>query len=583
MTTDDRLTLAEQDLAFRPSSTAGTRLSDLTARLRQAGVQVREHGPVHEAAPVTGACLDSRVVRSGDLYIALPGAKAHGAQFARAAWEAGAAAVLTDADGLELMRSAGLEQAPALVVPRVRTAAGLAAAGIYGHGLDAGPSLLGITGTNGKTTTSFLAASLLEALSRRTGVIGTILTRAGRRAVPSSLTTPESTQLHGLMALMREEAVDTVVMEVSSHAVSYERIAGLRYAVAGFTNLTQDHLDLHGSMQEYFEAKAGLFTAERTARAVIVLDGGEGPEHGVAMAQAATAETTTLALGPAAARPGRLAAEHPGLTADWSVVEATPDGLGHRFVLEHAETGLRLRASVGLPGLFNVANAALAALMVLERLVPDLGLEQAVRAVAEVTDVPAGEGPFAAAVPGRMEVVGREPDGVVDFAHNPDGMVQSMSALARAREATGRSSGRTILVFGATGDRDATKRPLMGRIAAQHADVVVVTDDDPHSEDPATIRAEVLAGVREQAEAERARGRCVEVHESAPRADAIALAVRLASDEDSILLAGRGHETYQDFAGVRVDIDDRVELRARLSERHGPDGADLTEHPNAAR
>ncbi|MDO5634490.1 MAG: UDP-N-acetylmuramoyl-L-alanyl-D-glutamate--2,6-diaminopimelate ligase [Micrococcus sp.] len=558
-TTPARLSPAEQDRAFRPAATAGLEIGALQETLRQAGIEAELRGEA--ATIVRGACLDSRVVQPGDLYIALPGARAHGAQFAEAAVQAGAHAVLTDAQGLALLAEAGIEL-PVLVVPVVRTAAGVAAAGVYGHGLDAGPTLLGVTGTNGKTTTTFLLAALLEALGQRTGVIGTILTRAGQRTVPSSLTTPESTQLHALMALMREEQVRTVAMEVSSHAVSFERISGLRYAVAGFTNLTQDHLDLHGSMQEYFDAKAALFAAQCCEHAVIVLDGGEGPEWGQRMAAAVTGACTTLSLGPAAP----AGAVEPG-TADWTITELTPDGLGHRFTLTHAATGTALRASVGLPGGFNVANAALAVLMVLTSLTGSLA--ERVATLAAVVDVPAGEGPLAAAVPGRMEVVSRAPDGVVDFAHNPDGMVQSLTALSAARRAAGRQ-GRTVLVFGATGDRDASKRALMGRIAVEHADVVIVSDDDPHSEDPASIRAAVLEGARAAALAAAEQGRHVEVRESAPRADAIRLAVELADEQDTILLAGRGHETAQDFNGRRVEIDDRVELRAALATRRAP-------------
>lgn len=560
MTESSYPTPAEQDRAFRPEHVAGVAWSALTGVLRDAGIDAVETGTAPRG-PVTGACLNSRVVQPGDLYIALPGARVHGARFAAAAIEAGAVGVLTDAEGAALVAEQGLADVAMLQTGTPRTAAGAAAAAVYGEGLDAGPRLIGVTGTNGKTTTSFLACALLEAIGRRTGVIGTILTRVGDHTVPSSLTTPESPQLHALMALMREEDVDTAVMEVSSHAVSFERIAGLRYAVAGFTNLTQDHLDLHGSMEDYFEAKLGLLDAERTGRAVIVLDGGEGPEWGVAMAERSGAPVTTLALGAAAATPGALAERHPDVSPDWELTGLTPDGLGHRFELTHAATGRVLRASVGLPGRFNAANAALAALMVLEALGDD-AFEQ----LQEVLDVPAGEGPFAAAVPGRMEVVGREPDGVVDFAHNPDGMVQALESLTQARAATGRE-GRTILVFGATGERDTTKRPLMGRIAARYADIVIVSDDDPHGEEPGRIRAEVLEGVRAEAAAQAERGRTVEVHESAPRADAIRLAAALAQDEDSILLAGRGHETVQDVAGVDLELDDRVELRAALADR----------------
>ncbi|MGJ5590830.1 Mur ligase family protein [Micrococcus lylae] len=560
MTESSTLTPAEQDRAFRPDRVDGVAWSTLVEVLHGAGIEAVESGTAPRGR-VTGACLNSRVVQPGDLYVALPGARVHGASFATEAVAAGAVGVLTDAEGAALVAKQGLADLAVLKTGTPRTAAGAAAAAVYGEGLDAGPRLIGVTGTNGKTTTSFLACSLLEAIGRRTGVIGTILTRAAERTVPSSLTTPESTQLHALMALMRQEDVDTAVMEVSSHAVSFERIAGLRYAVAGFTNLTQDHLDLHGSMEEYFEAKLGLFDAARTGRAVIVLDGGEGPEWGVAMAERSGAPTTTLALGPAASVPGALAARHPDVVPDWELTALTPDGLGHRFELTEAATGRVLKASVGLPGRFNAANAALAALMVLEA----LG-EETFELLQDVLDVPAGAGPFAAAVPGRMEVVGREPDGVVDFAHNPDGMVQALESLTQARAATGRD-GRTILVFGATGERDTTKRPLMGRIAARYADVVIVSDDDPHGEDPAGIRAQVLEGVRAEAAEQAEQGRTVEVHESAPRAEAIRLAVALAADEDSILLAGRGHETVQDVAGVDVELDDRVELRAALVDR----------------
>ncbi|MDY6055567.1 UDP-N-acetylmuramoyl-L-alanyl-D-glutamate--2,6-diaminopimelate ligase [Micrococcus sp.] len=560
------LTPREQDRAFRPAHVEPVAWSELVAALTAAGRPVHVHGP--EGPAVTGVALDSRVVGAGDLYLALPGARAHGAAFAAAALEAGAAGILTDAEGVELLRRG--PQVPVLEVDSVRDAAGAVASRVYGGGFDAGPRLIGVTGTNGKTTTSFLAASLIEALGRSSGIVGTILTRAGDRTVPSTLTTPESTQLHALMALMREEGVDTAVMEVSSHAVEYRRIAGLRYAAAGFTNLTQDHLDLHGSMEAYAEAKAGLFDAGRTAHAVVVLDGGEGPRWGVAMAESAQAPTTTLALGPAGPHPGSLEREAPQARVDWEVTDLLPDGLGHRFILRHRASGRTLPASVGLPGRFNVANAALAALLVLEA----LG-EEHLDALREVLDVPAGQGPFAAAVPGRMEVVGREPDAVVDFAHNPDGMVQALRSLADARTAAGRA-GRTLIVFGAAGDRDATKRPVMGRIAAEHADVVIVTDDTPHSEAPAPIRAQVLAGAREEAERAAATGRTVLVEEVGDRAEAIRRAVELAGPEDGILVAGRGHETAMDYDGVAVPLDDRVALREALAAagRLMPTGAE---------
>ncbi|QCU77835.1 UDP-N-acetylmuramoyl-L-alanyl-D-glutamate--2,6-diaminopimelate ligase [Citricoccus sp. SGAir0253] len=565
------LTPAAQDAAFRPGRTGALPWPALLGALERAGQPADVVAGTTDRPGPAGIAMDSRTVRPGDLYAGIPGAHRHGAEFAEAVVAAGAAGILTDRAGVRWC--AGLPaDIPVLVVQDVRDAVGPAAAAVYRNAA-AGPRLFGVTGTNGKTTTSYFLAGLLEALGETTGLVGTIEIRAGGRAVPSTLTTPESTQLHALMALMREEGVSAAVMEVSSHAVSYRRISGLHYAVAGFTNLTQDHLDLHGSMEEYFEAKAGLFAAGRADRAVITLDGGpdapdaDGRTWGTRMAAAAGCPVVTLALGPAA--------DHGGTTppAEWTVTEVVPEGLGHRFTLRHAPSGREVPASTGLPGRFNVANAALAAVMVFaSRPARDWD------AVAAVLDAPVGTGPFATAVPGRMEVVGQSPDAIVDFAHNPDGMVRALESVQEARRAAGNGAGRTILVFGATGDRDRAKRPLMGRIAAQWADVVVVTDDDAHSEAPAGIRAEVLAGVHEGVRAAAAAGRTVEVHEAAPRQDAIELAVALATPADTVLVAGRGHETVQDMAGVDIPLDDRVELRAALA-RHGHVGVPESPRP----
>lgn len=559
------LTPAEQDAAFRPDHTQPLDWNDLVEALNRAGQPVDLTGTAGGwptgAGPV-GIAMDSRAVRPGDLYVGVPGANRHGAEFAGAVVAAGAAGLLTDPRGAEL--ATGLPPGtPVLVVDQVRDAVGPAAAAIH-RNAGVGPRMYGVTGTNGKTTTSYFITSLLQAWGETTGLIGTIEIRAGHRTVPSTLTTPESTQLHALMALMRQEQVGAAAMEVSSHAITYRRIAGLHFAVSGFTNLTQDHLDLHGSMEEYFAAKAGLFSARRSGRAVITVDGGpdapdaDGATWGTRMAAAAGCPVSTLSLGPASDHGG-----DPVTGTDWAVTHLEADGLGHRFTLRHAPSGRVIRTSTGLPGRFNVANAALAAVMVLESLpYSDWA------ALSALLDAPVGQGPFATAVPGRMEVVAHAPDAIVDFAHNPDGMERALESVQDARRAAGNTAGRTILVFGATGDRDRAKRPVMGRIAARWADVVIVTDDDAHQEEPSGIRAEVLAGVREGAEQAAAAGRTVRVHESAPRQDAIELAVSLATPADTILLAGRGHETVQDMGGVDVPLDDRVELRAAVA-RHG--------------
>ncbi|WP_277244764.1 Mur ligase family protein [Micrococcus terreus] len=554
------LSPADQDAAFRPKRTAALPWDTLLRALESQGQGALVARGGSSGTGPSGISMDSRTVRAGDLYVGVPGARRHGAEFAAQVVEQGAVGVLTDEAGAAWCADLP-EGTVVLIVRDVRDAVGPAAGAIY-RGVEdaAGPRLMGLTGTNGKTTTSCFLTALLRELGERTGLIGTIEIRAGERTVPSTLTTPEATQLHALMGLMRQEQVDTAVMEVSSHAVSYRRISGLHYRVAGFTNLSQDHLDLHGSMEDYFQAKAGLFQAERTDRAVITLDGGPEASWGRRMAQAATCEVSTLSLGPVAEHDSADGSVDPG--ADWAVQELMPEALGHRFTLVHQPTGRRFPASTGLPGRFNVANAALAACMVLE------GARQDWDRIGQVLDVPVGHGPFATAVPGRMEVVGHSPAAIVDFAHNPDGMVRALDSVREARRAAGNTEGRTIIVFGATGDRDATKRPLMGQIAAEWADVVIVTDDDPHSEDPGVIRADVLEGVRAAAARAGQDGRSVQVHESAPRPTAIELAVSLATPQDTVLLAGRGHETSQDFNGTRVELDDRVALREAL-HRHG--------------
>lgn len=513
-------TQLEAERAFRPARIDRVRLTDIAAAIDEIDV-------VGPEAAVTGVCLDSRAVQPGDLYVALPGARVHGARFAAQAAAAGAAAILTDAEGMSLADGSGL---PVLRTTAVRGVIGRVASRVYGTREDA-PALFGVTGTNGKTTTTYFLRSLLRELGHETGLIGTIEIVAGETTVPSVLTTPEAPQLHALMARMREAGVTAAAMEVSSHSLDYQRVAGLTYQVSGFTNLTQDHLDLHGTMEDYFASKAGLFTPEKSRHAVVTVD----DEWGARLAaerRAAGAPTLTLAT-----------TSHAGDDADWTVANVRPHGLGHAFELRGPEDAV-LRAATGLPGLFNVSNAALAVVMVLAS-----GLD--LRTLQRTLD---DRDPLTVEVPGRMQVIGTRPAAVVDFAHNAD-------ALERAIDAVRPADGRVIVVFGATGERDATKRPVMGAVAARHADVVVVTDDDPHGEEAAGIRAAVLEGARNAVSAE---GLSTDVVESAPRANAIETAVGLAREQDTILIAGRGHETVQEVQGVDHDLDDRVELRRAL-------------------
>lgn len=512
---------------IRPSTVEAVRLATIGA-----AISIPVPGPAADAV-VTGISLNSRTVAPGDLYVALSGAARHGADFAAQAVEAGAAAILTDAAGARLLALAEDTTVPVLIVESPRNVVGPLSALIFqNHPGTAGqPQLFGVTGTNGKTTTTYFINSLLRALGRRTGLIGTIEIHAGGDPIPSLLTTPESPDVHALIALMRERGLDSAAMEVSSHAISFQRVDGLLFDVAGFTNLTQDHLDLHGSMDDYFATKAELFTRARARTAVVTVD----DEWGRRLAGEAAMPVTTLSTSLGAA-------------ADWAVTATEARGLGSRFMLSGPD-GVELTVHTGLPGSFNVANAALATVMILAG-----GVDAAsVQAALDASD------PFSVAVPGRMQLIAERPAAVVDFAHNTD-------ALARALEAV-RPPGKDaklIVVFGATGQRDQGKRPAMGAIAARLADIVIITDDDPHDEDPAAIRADVLAGARTACEQDSLGCKVMEVF---PREQAISRAVELAGPQDTILVAGRGHEVWQEVKGVNLALDDRVELRNALTAR----------------
>ena len=404
----------------------------------------------------------------GDLYVALPGAARHGADFVSQAVDRGAVAVLTDDAGARLLALSADTAGPGAGGGRAAQRGGAAVR----HDLPAAslqpastPRLFGVTGTNGKTTTTYFINALLRALGQRTGLIGTIEILAGGDPIPSLLTTPESTDVHALLALMRERGLDAASMEVSSHAVSFQRVDGVVFDVAGFTNLTQDHLDLHGTMDDYFATKAELFTPRRARTAVVTVD----DEWGRRLAATAEIPVTTLATTPG------------GASADWTVTATAARGLGTDVHPERARRRHPARPHRPARRLQRGQRGAGHGDGPGQR----RGRARPCRRPWTAHD------PFTVAVPGRMQLVSEEPAAVVDFAHNTD-------ALARALEAV-RSplpGSRVIVVFGATGQRDQGKRPAMGAIAAKLADVVIVTDDDPHDEDAAAIRADVLAGAR---------------------------------------------------------------------------------------
>jgi UDP-N-acetylmuramoyl-L-alanyl-D-glutamate--2,6-diaminopimelate ligase len=452
-----------------------------------------------EGLRVTGCTHDSRAVQPGDLYAALPGAQAHGADFCEQATAAGAVAVLTDAAG-----AARVGDLPVLIAETPRSVLGEVASWVHGHPSQA-LTVLGVTGTNGKTTTAFLLEAGLRAAGHLTGLLGTVLTRIGDETVPSIRTTPEATDLHAMFAAMLEQHVTAVAMEVSSHALAYGRVDGVRFAAAAFTNLTQDHLDFHSDMEDYFLTKASLFTPERTRLGVVNAD----DAYGRRLLEAATIPLTSF-----------------GADADWSIRDVELRGDGSTFRVGSAA------ASVQLPGAFNVSNAAAAIVTLVAAGVSD---EAAVKGVAALPGVP-----------GRMERVdvGQPFTALVDYAHTPDAVA---TLLASVRAVT---PGRVIVVLGCGGDRDRGKRPLMGRAAVEGADVAVLTSDNPRSEDPLVILEEM--------------GQPDARHE-VDRRKAIALAVSLARPGDAVVVAGKGHETGQESGGVMTPFDDREVLREVLS------------------
>ncbi|MEO8813704.1 MAG: UDP-N-acetylmuramoyl-L-alanyl-D-glutamate--2,6-diaminopimelate ligase, partial [Mycobacterium sp.] len=406
-----------------------------------------------------------------------------------------------------------------------RDVLGELAATVYGHPCER-VTVIGITGTSGKTTTAYLIEAGLRAAGRTAGLIGTVGIRIDGTDLPSVLTTPEAPALQALLALMAERGVDTVVMEVSSHALALGRVDGTRFAVGGFTNLSRDHLDFHPTMADYFEAKARLFdpgSSLHAHTAVVCVD----DDAGSAMAARAGTAVTVSATG----RP-----------AQWGVERVTPrDDGGQEFTVTDA-AGVHHPVGIRLPGGYNVANCLLA-LAVLDAV--GVSPEQAAPGLRD------------ARVPGRLEPIDRGQDflALVDYAHKPGALRAVLRALRRDPH---HAHARVAVVFGAGGDRDPGKRALMGEIAAELADLAVVTDDNPRREDPAVIRRAILAGAADGS---------AEVVEIGDRRAAIEYAVCWAQPGDVVLVAGKGHEAGQTAGGRTQPFDDRVELAAALERR----------------
>jgi UDP-N-acetylmuramoyl-L-alanyl-D-glutamate--2,6-diaminopimelate ligase len=503
--------------ALRPSVGLGVPLSTLAAQVGAAPAE----GSVVPDLRITGVTLRAQDVLSGDLFAALSGATTHGARHLGDAIERGAVAVLTDAAGVAEIAEQTQPSAvvPVLVHPEPRSVLGELAATVYGRPSER-LAVVGVTGTSGKTTTTYLLEAGLRAAGRPVGLVGTIGLRINGVDVPSALTTPEAPALQAQLAVMAERGVDTVVMEVSSHALTLGRVDGIHFAVGGFTNLSRDHLDFHPTMEDYFEAKARLFDPSsplRARRAVVCVDDDAGRE----MANRADAAVTVSAQ---------------GRSADWRGEDVTAVAGEQEFTAVDP-AGVHHRIGIPLPGDYNIANC-LVALAILD--------------VLGVSPEQASTGLRHARVPGRLEQIDRGQDflALVDYAHKP-------GALGAVLQSLRRPEGRLAVVFGAGGDRDPGKRAPMGRVAAELADLVIVTDDNPRSEDPEAIRREIVAGAAEQG---------AQVIEIGDRREAIRHAVAWAQPGDVVVIAGKGHETGQSRGGQTRPFDDRIELAAALEE-----------------
>ena len=460
---------------------------------------------------IDAVAYDSRKVTEGSLFVAITGFASDGNRFIPMALEKGAAVVVT--------AKKPAQNVPYVLVESDRYALAMIGTNFYGHPA-ASMTMIGVTGTNGKTSVTLLLKHVLEkALGAKVGLIGTMENLVGDEVIPTERTTPESFELQGLFARMRDAGCTHVVMEVSSHALTLDRVGGVHFDVAAFTNLTEDHLDFHKTMEAYCDAKAELFG--RCDKAVINADDPYAPK----MMAKATCPVTTYSLKNAVLRADNLQLHAEGISFD--------------AVMGNETTAV----SLGIPGKFTVYNA-LAVLGIAVAL--GIKMDDAAAALAS-----------AKGVKGRIEVVPTPstPYSVlIDYAHTPDGLENVLTAVK------GFCKGRVIAVFGCGGDRDPIKRPIMGRIGVTESDFAIITSDNPRTEDPMAIIDDILKGVSEE------MGDYIVVPE---RRNAIRYAMDIAKKDDIIILAGKGHETYQEICGVKYHLDEREEVAAHLAESKG--------------
>ncbi|HEY9497749.1 MAG TPA: UDP-N-acetylmuramoyl-L-alanyl-D-glutamate--2,6-diaminopimelate ligase [Terrimesophilobacter sp.] len=477
-------------------------------------------GPI-DGVEISGVTVRTNEVHPGDLFVGLPGEHSHGASFSADARERGAVALLTDHAGAQLATGSGL---PVVIVESPRGALGDVSAWVY-QTADHPPLLLGVTGTNGKTSTAYLLEAILKQLGLVTGLSSTAERHIGDLTVVSRLTTPEASELHALLARMRESEVRAVAVEVSAQALSANRVDGIVFDVVAFTNLSHDHLDDYADMEEYFAAKLAFFEPERGKRGVVSLD----TSWGQRVVEGSHIPVTTVSATP-------------GTPAEWTVeiLEERAEYTGFRL---SGPEGRSLETTVPLIGWHMAANAALAIVMLVEA---GFELEAIGHAIRDGIH---------AYLPGRTERVSGDagPTVYVDFGHSPDAFLNTLGAVRKV------TAGKVIMVFGADGDRDATKRHEMGRVASEYSDILVITDHHPRFENPESIRATLIEGAG-------LADHQAELHEVSPPEKAIRHAVSLASEGDSILWAGPGHQDYRDIEGVRTPYSARAEARAALRE-----------------
>ena len=483
----------------------------LSAVLSVVGAQCAE---ITESVNVTGISQSSSEISTGDLFIALPGEKFHGAQFAADAVERGAVAVLTDLTGAAMVTGV-----PVLVVENPRRAAGVISAWFYEEPMRDLYSV-GVTGTNGKTTVTTLLHQIMQAAGRESGLIGTVETRIGSEVLLSKRTTPESAELQGLIATMRERHMRNLVMEVSSHAITLERIRGSHFAVVGFTNLSQDHLDFHKSMEEYFLAKAKLFTFEYADLAVINIDDVYGARL------AAMTELPVMSL------------SRTNTKATWHFASITRDYVGAAIAIR-GSGGILIEGKTILQGGFNYDNLLMAVAIATESGIDPIDIAAIL--------------PQLTGAVGRLEAVrlGQNFTALVDYAHSPDAVAR---VLETAHEIT---TGSVIAVLGCGGDRDASKRSLMGLALRDGADIAIYTSDNPRSEKPEDILVQMVLDIDVQEPNEVITDRKA----------AIRAAVNHAAAGDVVIVLGKGHEKGQEISGVIYPFDDRIELARAIEDK----------------